>query len=156
MLLAKARFCDWSVYFTFVSSYDCTSELQLFLRWLWIWSPRSEHARHFFSAQWAEPKRQILSVLIYLHHQHHHRQNSPFLAIAFLRRFCQTCLELDHSDFTSLDFATVMFLQSKVICLMPDSLFVAFYNLQGYGGGILTCLHTGVCACVRPRVTLFV
>jgi hypothetical protein len=24
----------------------------------------------------------------------------------------------------------------------PGSLFVAFYDLQGYGGGILTCLHT--------------
>jgi hypothetical protein len=25
----------------------------------------------------------------------------------------------------------------------PDSIFVAFYNSQGYGGGIITHLHTG-------------
>jgi hypothetical protein len=25
----------------------------------------------------------------------------------------------------------------------PGSIFVAFYDSQGYGGGILTCLHTG-------------
>jgi hypothetical protein len=32
------------------------------------------------------------------------------LSLAFLRRFCQICLELDHLVFTSLDFATVTFL----------------------------------------------
>jgi hypothetical protein len=41
----------------------------------------------------------------------HHWQNSPFWAIASLRRFCKTCRlflpELDHPVFTSLDFATV-------------------------------------------------
>jgi hypothetical protein len=26
----------------------------------------------------------------------------------------------------------------------PGSLFVAFYDSQRYGGGILTCLHTGI------------
>jgi hypothetical protein len=26
----------------------------------------------------------------------------------------------------------------------PGSLFVAFYDSQGYGGGILTHLHTGI------------
>jgi hypothetical protein len=44
-------------------------------------------------------------------------QNRPFQAMAFLRRFCQTCLELDHSAFASLDFAAVIFLQSKVTSL---------------------------------------
>jgi hypothetical protein len=30
-----------------------------------------------------------------------------------------------------------------VIPQAPGSRFVAFYDLQGYGGGILICLHTG-------------
>jgi hypothetical protein len=48
---------------------------------------------------------------------HHHRwQNSPFWAIAFLRRFCQIwpipamCHELEHAVFTYLDFATIYML----------------------------------------------
>jgi hypothetical protein len=73
--------------------------------------------------------------------------------------------------FTSLDFATVIFVQSKVVNLAsspptggpgfciysmspsdrvtklcpqtPDSLSVAFYDSQSYGGDILTRLHTG-------------
>jgi hypothetical protein len=69
----------------------------------------------------------------------------------------------------SLDFASVIFLQSKDVSLASDpnvgdqvsvymfrsarvaqlypqalgSLFVAFYDSQGYGGDILTRLHTG-------------
>jgi hypothetical protein len=42
----------------------------------------------------------------------------PFLVIAFLRRFWQTCLfchELGYPVFTSLDFTAVIFLQSKVV-----------------------------------------
>jgi hypothetical protein len=68
-----------------------------------------------------------------------------------------------------MDFATVFFLQSKVVSLafnaqpggsglylyVPQwqgaqlypqasgSLYVAFYDSQGYGGCILTCLHVG-------------
>jgi hypothetical protein len=51
---------------------------------------------------------------------HHHWQNRPFLAIAFLRRFCQICAS-DHPVFPSLDFATIIFLQSKVVSL-PSNL----------------------------------
>jgi hypothetical protein len=96
-------------------------------------------------------------------------KQSPFQAIAFLRRFCQTCLrELHHPVFTSLDFTTIISFcraRSSALCatlnlvdqvsvftspsdrmaqLYPHalgSLFVAFYDLQGYGGGILTYLH---------------
>jgi hypothetical protein len=78
---------------------------------------------------------------------------------------------MDHLIFTCLKFTTVIFLQSKVVSLASnpqpavpglciyvpsnrvaqfysqalDSLFVVFYDLQGYGGGILTCLHMGHC-----------
>jgi hypothetical protein len=74
-------------------------------------------------------------------------------------------IELDHPVFTSLDFATIKFLQSKVVRLASNpqpgelgmspthrvaqlyhqasgSLSVAFCDSQGYGGGILTRLHT--------------
>jgi hypothetical protein len=77
-------------------------------------------------------------------------------------------IELEHPVFTSLDFATIiLFLQSKVVSLAsnpqhggpdlyvyvpsdrmallysqaPGSIFVA-YDSQGYGGGIVTRLHT--------------
>jgi hypothetical protein len=88
----------------------------------------------------------------------------PFWDIAFLKRFCQ----ISHRVFTSLNFATKNFLQSKVVGLAsnpqsgapcpcvppvtecpsyvypqaPGSLFTALYDSQGYGGGILTTLHT--------------
>jgi hypothetical protein len=68
--------------------------------------------------------------------------------------------ELDHPVFTSLDFITIIILQNKVISLasnpqprrvgvciyvlqVPGSLFVAFYDSQGYSGSILTHLHMG-------------
>jgi hypothetical protein len=99
---------------------------------------------------------------------HHHWQNSPFWATAFLKRFCQIC----HLDLTSLNFITIIFSQSKVISLAsntqtlgpglciyivqcqggpvifpppqtPTSLSVTLYNPQGYGGHILTCLYMG-------------
>jgi hypothetical protein len=89
-------------------------------------------------------------------------QNSLFWAIA-----------LEDSDpvFNSLDFATIYIfyrarssalrltsnLEDQVSVFMcpsdrvaqlypqaPGSLFVAFYDSQGYGGGILTPLHTGI------------
>jgi hypothetical protein len=77
--------------------------------------------------------------------------------MAFLRRFCQM-----YPVFNSLDLATIMFLQNKVVSLAsnpqtggplylctpvtgdriaqlypkaPGSHFVAFYGSQGYGGG---------------------
>jgi hypothetical protein len=51
-----------------------------------------------------------------------HWQNSPFLAIAFLRRLSQICLELDHPVFTSFYFATIIVLQNKVASLAPPNL----------------------------------
>jgi hypothetical protein len=95
--------------------------------------------------------------------------------IAFFRRFCQIYLflavrrELDHPVFTSLDFETVIFLQTKVVGLAYNpqpggpgvciyvhsdevaqlylqaqgSFSLAFCNLQGYSGHIVTRLHTG-------------
>jgi hypothetical protein len=48
-----------------------------------------------------------------------------FRAIAFLRRFCQTCLvlrELDHPIFTALDFTTVFFFyRARSSALHPTS-----------------------------------
>jgi hypothetical protein len=78
------------------------------------------------------------------------------------------CLEINRPVFTSLNFATIIFLQGKVISFAsnprrtkslylcpprnrmpqlypqaPGSVFVASYDSQNYGGGILTSLHTG-------------
>jgi hypothetical protein len=71
----------------------------------------------------------------------------------------------DHPIFTSLDVATIIFftersqtpnlehwislfmsLSDRVAQLYSrasGSLFITFYDLQGYGRGIQTCLHTG-------------
>jgi hypothetical protein len=97
----------------------------------------------------------------------------PFWAIAFLRRYCKSCLfrrELDHPVFASLNFAAVIFYRARLSALSPTpnledqvsafmspsdkvaqlypqasgSFFVAFYDLQGYGGGILTRQYTGI------------
>jgi hypothetical protein len=48
----------------------------------------------------------------------------PFWAIAFLRRFCQICLELDRPVFTSLDFGTIIFFteQGHHLCIQPPNL----------------------------------
>jgi hypothetical protein len=107
---------------------------------------------------------------------HHHWQSSPFCVIAFLRRSCQICLEFIHPVFTSLDFATAFFYRSRWSALhpipnledqvsifmspgdrvaqlyaqAPGSLFVVFYDSQGYGKGILTCLHMGLVYYVVP------
>jgi hypothetical protein len=87
--------------------------------------------------------------------------------VLFSNDVCQMCLKLNHFLFTSLDFTTVIFYRAKSSALRPTpnledqslafispsnkvaqlypqalgSLFVAFYDSQGYGGGILTCLH---------------
>jgi hypothetical protein len=82
----------------------------------------------------------------------------PFWAIAFFKRFCQIC----HPVFTYLNFATIFYrarssalrltfnLEDQVSVyvpqrqgglVIPPGLSVAFYDSQGYGGGILTCLH---------------
>jgi hypothetical protein len=40
--------------------------------------------------------------------------------MAFLKRFCQTCPELGHPGFTSLDFATiVLFYRARSSALRP-------------------------------------
>jgi hypothetical protein len=97
------------------------------------------------------------------------RKTVIFLAVAFLRTFCQICLELDHPVFTSLDFATIIFYRarSSALCPIPNledqvpvfmspsdrvaqlypqapgSHFVAFYDSQDYRGCIPTRLHMG-------------
>jgi hypothetical protein len=43
------------------------------------------------------------------------------------------------------DQVSVYKFPSDRVAQAPGSLFVAFYDLQGYGGGILTRRHTGVC-----------
>jgi hypothetical protein len=112
---------------------------------------------------------QVKLLLWWGSHHHHHRQYRLSWATAFLRRFCHICLESDHTVFSSLDFATVIFLQSKdvslasspqpgeqypciyvpqwrVAQLYPQALgylFVTFYYSQGYGGGNVARLRTG-------------
>jgi hypothetical protein len=74
-----------------------------------------------------------------------HWQNSPFWAIAFLRRFCQICLfhrELDYPVSTALDFATIQFLKSKVISLVsnpqPGGSSLCIYVLQWQHGQLIS------------------
>jgi hypothetical protein len=48
-----------------------------------------------------------------------------------------------------------MFPSDRATQLYPQtlgSLFVAFYDLQGYGGGILTCLHMGANAILENNI----
>jgi hypothetical protein len=71
-----------------------------------------------------------------------------FQTIAFLRKFSEIYLELGHLTFTSLDFTTIILLHGKVISLVSNPqrggrglcIFIAFYDTQGYSGGILTFL----------------
>jgi hypothetical protein len=96
------------------------------------------------------------------HHYHHYCQNSSLWAVAFPRRFCNSCLfrlSLDHPLSTCLDFAIVFFCKARSAlcptsdledevpqwhrCPVPDSLSVACYDSQGCGGGIISGLHTG-------------
>jgi hypothetical protein len=105
------------------------------------------------------------------HHHHHHRrrhwQNSPFWTTAFLKTE-STGL---HPVFTYLDFATIIIFteQGRETCVQTPNLddqvsicmssnnsvaqlypqasgylFVTFHVSQGYSGGILTRLHTGL------------
>jgi hypothetical protein len=94
-------------------------------------------------------------------------KNINFWATAFLRRFCQTCL-LRPSGFQFFGFRNNIFfyrarslllyatpnLEDQVPVLMSHSyrmaqlysqalgsLYIAIYDSQGYGGGILTRLH---------------
>jgi hypothetical protein len=98
-------------------------------------------------------------------------ENRRFWTISFFRRFCQTCLflrELDHPIIHFFKFPNRnFFLQNRVVSFSsnpqngglgismspsdrvdqlypqaPGYLFVAFCDSQGYGGGILTLLHT--------------
>jgi hypothetical protein len=45
---------------------------------------------------WRVSKVIIMLILKHCHLHHHHWQNGPFWGIAFLRRICQICLELNH------------------------------------------------------------
>jgi hypothetical protein len=93
----------------------------------------------------------------------------PYPSLEDSARLVYSWYELDHQVFTSLDFATIIFLQSKVVSLSPTpnledqvpvfmspsdkvvqlypqapgSLFIASYDSQGYGGIILIRLHMG-------------
>jgi hypothetical protein len=97
------------------------------------------------------------------HHHHHHWQDSHFLIIAFLRRFSQMSLRsygFHFFGFLNNNFFTEQGCQpciqpptwrsrsptdrvAKLYPRAPGSLIVTFYDSQGYGGGILTHLHTG-------------
>jgi hypothetical protein len=93
----------------------------------------------------------------------------PFRAIAFLRRFCHTCLEsirfsllwisqqyFFYKEISSAlcptpnledEVSMFMSLSDSVAQLYPQapvSPFVPLSGSQGYGGGIRTRLHTGV------------
>jgi hypothetical protein len=112
------------------------------------------------SGTWVQTYIQI--VITY----HHHWQNSPFRATAFLRRFCQIWYDFHFFAFRNNnsfyrarsssvlrptpdleDQVPVFMCPSDTVAQLhpqaPGSLFVAFYDSQGCGGGILTRLHTG-------------
>jgi hypothetical protein len=99
-------------------------------------------------------------IYTYLHHQW---RNSPFLTIAFLRRFCQIASGFRFGFHNNIFFTE----QGRQPCVQPQIwkarslylgppvtgwpsytprhqvfLFVTFYDSRGYSGGILTCLHT--------------
>jgi hypothetical protein len=79
---------------------------------------------------------------------HHHWQNSPFRAIAFLRNFCQVLSGFRCSGFWERNFFFTE--QSRQLCVNPlrgwwglCSLFAVFYDSQVYRWGILMLLHKG-------------
>jgi hypothetical protein len=109
----------------------------------------------------------LLNVRLYIKSRRfRQQQRALFLAIVFLRRFCQICpfLGIIQSGFHFFRFRNSNFLQNKVISLAsnpqpggpvsvfmfpsdrvakvcpkaPGSLFVVFSDLQGYGGRIRT------------------
>jgi hypothetical protein len=103
----------------------------------------------------------------YHHHHHHHQwQNSPFWAIAFLTWFCQIAFGFHVFGFrnnilfyrarssalratSKLEDLVPVFMShndrvAQFYTQTPRSLFVAFYDSQGYGGAILTRPHTGI------------
>jgi hypothetical protein len=66
-----------------------------------------------------------------------------------------------HPVFTSLDFAAVFLLaeqdlrsyrMSELYPYAMGSLIIAFYDSQGYAGGILTHLHTGTNTAYLPNM----
>jgi hypothetical protein len=115
-------------------------------------------------------------ALIHHHHHYHHWQNSPFLSIAFLRRFCQICLNytIRFSLLCTLQQQFVHRARSSALRPAPNledqvpvfmspsyrvvqlysqalgSLFAAYYDLKGFGGGILTRLYAG-----RKLITVY-
>jgi hypothetical protein len=113
-----------------------------------------------FEFCWPNDKVIYFQVIITLYFIHW--QNGRFWATAFFTRFFQVCLfhcESDTLVLTFLDFVTIIFyrISSSALCSTPNplcmspsdtvaqlhpqapgSLFVSFYNLQGYSGGTLT------------------
>jgi hypothetical protein len=110
--------------------------------------------------------------LPYVHY--HHRQNSPFWVMPFLRRFCQICKLPAFHYFTfrnevslsaSLsalrptptleDHVSVFMSPSDRVAQFypqaPSYLFIS-YDSRGYGGGILTGLRSGVCLTLQRRL----
>jgi hypothetical protein len=80
-----------------------------------------------------------LSQATHHHHHHHHRRSRQSIhlwARSFLRRSCQSC----HPGFSSLSFATVIFVRSKVVILasnpQPGGPGLCIYVLQWQGGSV--------------------
>jgi hypothetical protein len=106
-----------------------------------------------------------MHLLLSHYHHHPHWQNSHFLVIAFLRRFCKIASGFHFFGFRNDNFFYIagssalrptpnmedqvsVFTSprdrpAQLYPQVPGSLFVALYDSQGYGGGILTRLHTG-------------
>jgi hypothetical protein len=78
--------------------------------------------------------------IILLYHHHHHLQNSPFLAIAILRRFCQICpfLGIRPSSFLFIGFPkNIFFYRARLSTLYQTP------NLED---------QISVCMCLSGRV----
>jgi hypothetical protein len=117
--------------------------------------------------------RKIYVIILFVFY--HSWQNSFSAAIVFLRRFCQIA-----SGFHFFGFCNKIFFseQGRQPCAQPPnledqvpvfrspsdrvaqlypqssgSLFVAFYDSQGYGGGVPTRLHAGT-SCFIPTIRM--
>jgi hypothetical protein len=61
-------------------------------------------------SKWLNKQAEIIAVIRHHHHHHHHRQRAIFEPQPSSENSCRF-----YSVFTSLDFAPMIFLQSKVI-----------------------------------------
>jgi hypothetical protein len=107
-----------------------------------------------------------ITIINFIPNHHHHWQDSPFGPITFLRNFCQNTSGFHFSWFRnnnifyrarSSALRPASNLENQVLVFMspsdrvaqlyhrsPCSIFVAFYDSQGYGGGVRTRLHTAI------------